>query len=139
MKRWLSIWMLFTSAQVWAQALQPVEEKKKGIGEKVVRVRESETVVLGRWRYVRFEVEEVHPEVSVALVKRWVFGDTFPQGLLRKVKGNPRLKPFRLPFSPQLDRQAETDSGYMRWAPQGREGHGCTIVVHQREEKGIRR
>ena len=50
------------------------------------------------------------------------FRDTFPQNLLRKVKGSPLLKQSRLSFLLNDDRKVETDSGYIRWVPDDGEG-----------------
>ncbi len=122
MDRWLTILVFFSFTQVWAQALQQVQGQRDVTGEKVVRMEEPKAIVLNRGRYYRFDVEELYPEVSVALVKRWVFRDTFPQDLLRKVKGSPLLKQSRLSFLLNDDRKVETDSGYIRWVPDDGEG-----------------
>ena len=129
MKAWLAGWMFLASAQVGAQALQPVQGQREGTQERGEDRQEPKSEVLDRWRYLRFEVEKVHPEVSVGLVKRWVFRDTFPPDLLAKVKQNPRLKPSRFPFSPQLEGEGQTDSGYMRWPPREREGKNTAALL----------
>ncbi len=54
-------------------------------------MEEPKTIVLNRGRYCRFDVEELYPEVSVALVKRWVFGCFFREVLLSAEYSPPRL------------------------------------------------
>lgn len=79
---------------------------------------ESTTITLTRGRYYRFEVDTIHPSVSVVLVKQWIFGEDFPPGLLESIQGNPNLKQSTLPLLAKQGGNLDTDSGYLRWKPQ---------------------
>ena len=80
---------------------------------------QPKTSVLTQGRTYRLVVEKVDPGVALALMKRWKFGEEFPQELLEAIRKNPKLEKSEQAVLLNSRGTPEVDSGYIRWLPEG--------------------
>ena len=114
MRRSFPILVLSGFAILWLQTAEAIGQGKV-TEDRVLSEQEPKTITLTRGRYYRFEVQTLRPLVAVVLVKQWVFGKDFPNGLLEKIKTNSGFKKSKLPLFTNQESELEPDTGYIRW------------------------
>ena len=109
-----------------AVAEEPTKtERQEGGDEELKR----ETVVLDAQRTYRLEVESLDPTLNVAFAKQWSFTDEIPDELLAGIKEHSDLKMSDFPFLPVGKKNAQADSGYIRWPSSDTEGLQADAIL----------
>ncbi len=114
MRRSFPILVISGFAILWLQTAEGMAQQER-TRDSGLQEQEPQTITLTRGRYYRFEVQKLRPLVSVVLVKQWVFGKDFPNGLLEKLKTNSGFKKSKLPLFTNQESELEPDTGYIRW------------------------